>query len=115
MSNPTTTVNLKGKDFPFYRTNRGQFDFENAGYTTNDIANGKVSAMLAYVYYSARACARRANINWPYTDLGKFVDDTDESVLDVFLRLADAEKEDKKLPDEGTDTDEPGNQPQAVD
>ncbi len=92
MSNAQTTVELKGKEFPFYRTNRGQFDFENAGYTTNDIANGKVSAMLAYIFFSARACAKRAQMNWPYSSLGQFVDDTDTDILSVFTRLRDAEE-----------------------
>lgn len=87
-----TTITLKGKELPFYRTNRGQFDFENAGYSAQDMANGKMSAMLAFVFFQSRNCAKRANLPYPFTDLEEFVDNTEPDVIAVFSRLKEAEK-----------------------
>lgn len=87
-----TTITLKGKKLPFYRTNRGQFDFEAAGYNTQDMADGKMSAMLAFVYFHSRDCAKRANLPFPFADLDDFVDNTEPDVIAVFTRLKEAEK-----------------------
>ncbi|WP_346856583.1 hypothetical protein [uncultured Draconibacterium sp.] len=87
-----TKLELKGTEFPFYRTNRGQFDFENAGYSTNDMAEGKMSAMLAFIFFQSRDCAKRANITFPFTDLNDFVDNTTPDIIAVFSRLKEAEQ-----------------------
>lgn len=106
----STTVKINGRRYPFYRTNRGQFDFENAGYSIKDLADGKVSAMLAYIYYSLKACAKRAGLPLDYKNLDDFVDKTDESILEVFTSLA---AEDNENENEAT-TDTEGNPTPAV-
>ncbi len=112
-----TTIELKGKQFPFYRTNRGQFDFENAGYTSKQIADGKMSAMFAFIYYSAKACAKRAGENWPYRNLDEFIDDTEENILEVFTRLKESGETtpaNGHPSTEGNTGEEQGNAPAAV-
>jgi hypothetical protein len=90
MAEARTNITLKGKEFPFYKTNRGQFDFCQSGFSTQQIAEGNEAAMYAHIYFWARACAKRENKNWPYTSLDAFVDDTDDSILEVYTRLAEA-------------------------
>lgn len=88
-----TTIELDGKKFPFYRTNRGLYDFENGGYSTADMAEGKVSAMLAFIFFQARDCAKRAKLNFPFDSLDAFIDGTDTAVIEVFKRLNEASEE----------------------
>lgn len=94
-----TTIELAGKEFPFYRTNRGLYDFENAGFSTADMAQGKVGAMLAFIFFQSRDCAKRANLPYPFKTLDEFIDGTDTGVIDVFARLNEVkngEGEDKE-------------------
>ena len=93
-----TTLEFKGQTYPFYKTIRGQWDFEQAGFSNTDIAAGKVSAMYAYIYFQLRDCAKRAGtpIEMSLTD---FVDQADgEELLPVYGRLLKAEQ---KLKEEG--------------
>lgn len=86
-----TTIDYRGNAYPFYRTNRGQFDFENAGFTNQDILAGKTSALLAAVFYNLRDCARRAGM--PINDsFEEFIDNTEPDVIQVFVRLAKAQE-----------------------
>ena len=77
----------RGKTYPFYRTNRGNWDFEAAGFTTEGITRGSVRDMLALIYFTVRDCARRAGLAFTDT-LDEFVDNTPPDVTDVFIRLA---------------------------
>jgi hypothetical protein len=70
-----TTIELRGKAFPLYETKRGYVDFENIGFTIVDIQNMKQSALCAFVFFSAKACAKRENINFPFRSLDEFIDD----------------------------------------
>jgi hypothetical protein len=88
-----TTIELAGKEFPFYQTNRGLYDFENAGYSTTDMAQGKVSAMLAFIFFQSYDCAKRANLPYPFKTLDEFIDGTSTNVIDVFARLNEASPE----------------------
>lgn len=95
---PRTTIDYKGQTYPFYKTNRGKFDFENAGFTNQEILQNKSSALLALVYYTLVDCARRAGT--PISDsFEQFIDDSDPDVTDVFVRLL-AEKERMENEDE---------------
>jgi hypothetical protein len=86
MSEPQTTIVYKGSTYPFYKTNRGQFDFENAGFTTEDILKGKTGAMLALIFFNLRDCAKRAGT--PIQDsFEQFIDDSEPDVINVFMRL----------------------------
>jgi len=86
-----TTIVYKGKTYPFYRTNRGQFDFENAGFTNQDILAGKTTALLAAIFFNLRDCASRAG--QPFKDsFEEFIDNTEPDVIQVFARLAEAQK-----------------------
>ena len=101
MAKQTAKTELKFGDitYPFYRTMRGQWDFEQAGFTLADIASAKVSAQLAYIYFQLRDCAKRAKLEFKFS-LDDFVDDADESLLTVFTRL---HKEEKRIKEqEGT-------------
>lgn len=92
-----TTINLKGKEFPVYETKRGYYDFENAGYSIADVAGTKMSAIMAFAYFSIRACARRENINFPYRSLDEFVDDDAIMLQDLAELFRDVlKKEDSK-------------------
>lgn len=93
MMEKRTTIELAGNEFPFYRTNRGLYDFENAGYSTADMAEGKVSAMLAFIFFQSRDCAKRAKMAFPYESLDAFIDGTDTQVIEVFKRLNEANPE----------------------
>jgi hypothetical protein len=81
-----TTIVFDNKTYPFYKTNRGQFDFRNAGYTPEQMADGNFNAMIVFIYFQLRDCARRAGYKFDYS-LDDFIDKTDEDVLDVFSRL----------------------------
>jgi hypothetical protein len=86
---PRTTITYKGSTYPFYKTNRGRVDFENAGFTNAQIIEGKTLPTLALVYYIMCDCAKRAGT--PVSDsFEQFIDDTDPDITDVFIRLADA-------------------------
>lgn len=88
---PRTTIVYKGQTYPFYKTNRGKFDFENAGFTNQEILQNKTSALLALVYYTLVDCARRAGT--PIKDsFEQFIDDSSPDITEVFVRLL-AEKE----------------------
>jgi hypothetical protein len=71
---------------------RGTFDFNASGYTPQQMAEGRVDAMLVFIYLQLRDCARRAALKFDYT-LDEFIDLADEDILDVFGRLN--KKEDK--------------------
>jgi hypothetical protein len=86
---PRTTIDYKGVKYPFYITNRGKFEFENAGFSNADIAKGSFSAQLALIYYNLKECAKRAAM--AFTDsFEQFIDETDGTVINVFLRLKEA-------------------------
>ena len=88
MKQAKTTLNYKGKNYPFYRTNRGQWDFEGAGYTNENLAKGRKQDMLALIFFTVRDCAKRAGMVW--TDsLDDFIDNSDPDVTDVFIRMAE--------------------------
>lgn len=88
---PRTKLTFKGVEYPFYRTVRGNYDHENAGFTLADMAAGKLSAQYAYLYFQLRDCARRAGKPFEYS-LDDFIDQADgEELLEVFERL-NAEK-----------------------
>lgn len=86
MTQKTTTIQIAGKEYPFYRTNRGQFDFENSAFTAKDIEAGKMGALLAFVYYHARAAAKRAQLEFAYS-FEEFVDNTDPDVVECLVRI----------------------------
>lgn len=113
MMEKRTTIELAGKEFPFYRTNRGSYDFENAGYSTTDMAQGKVSAMLAFIFFQSRDCAKRAVEPFPFKTLDEFIDGTNTEVIDVFKRLNEASpdeesREDAELVPADAKEDRPG-------
>lgn len=86
-----TTLEYKGVKYPFYKTNRGDYDWENAGFTQDDLVRGKGSAAMALAYFTVRDCAKRAGT--PITDsLDDFIDNTDPDVLHVFKRLEEEKK-----------------------
>lgn len=88
-----TTLEYKGVKYPFYKTNRGDWDWENAGFSQNDLMLGKSSAGIALVYFTVRDCAKRAGM--PFTDsLEDFVDNTETDILTVFERI---EAENKRI------------------
>jgi len=90
---PKTTLKYKGEEYPYYRTNRGSFEFENLGYTVKDIAEGKQSAMMANIYCQLKDCAKRAGT--PISDtLGQFIDSSDTEIFSVYTRL---QKESEKI------------------
>jgi hypothetical protein len=92
-----TTLTYRGIEYPFYRTNRGQWDFEAAGFTNQDILKNKQSAMLALTFFMVRACAVRAGM--PFVDtLDDFVDNTDPDVINVFDRLQQENKKREEAP-----------------
>ena len=85
---PRTTLQYKGQTYPFYKTNRGRVNFENAGFTTQDVLEGKTTATLALIYYNLVDCAKRAST--PISDsFEEFIDNSEPDVEDVFLRLAE--------------------------
>ena len=85
---PRTTITYKGQSYPFYKTNRGRVNFENAGFTTQDVLEGKTTATLALIYYNLVDCAKR--VNTPISDsFEEFIDNSDPDVENVFLRLAE--------------------------
>lgn len=83
-----TQILIDGLKYPFYKTNRGQFDFENSQYTVDDLVRGKQSAMFAWIFFNARACAKRAGMEFTW-DFDGFIDATDEDVIKVFAELLD--------------------------
>ena len=86
MKQAKTTLNYKGKNYPFYRTNRGQWDFEGAGFSTDGLVNGNQRDLIALAFFTVRACAQKAGLPW--TDsLEDFVDNTDPDVINVFNEL----------------------------
>ena len=95
MKEPQTKIVYKGITYPFYKTNRGQFDFENAGFTNEDAAKGKTAALLALVFFTMRDCAKRAGT--PITEsFEQFIDDSEPDIISVFTRLAEARKTNEK-------------------
>jgi len=102
---PRTTITYKGQTYPFYKTNRGRVDFENAGFTTQDVMEGKTTATLAMIYYHLVDCAKRANT--PIQDsFEQFIDNSDADIEDVFLRLVEA----RETEDGSQETEETKNQ-----
>lgn len=93
---PRTTIEYNGETYPFYRTNRGMFSFENSGYSMDDIAKGKQSAMLAQIYHQLKDCAKRSGQDFK-ASFAQFIDNTDTNVFEVFSRL---KKEADKLKSE---------------
>lgn len=92
---PRSTVVYKGMPYPFYKTNRGRVDFENAGFTNQDVIEGKTTATLAVVYYHLRDCAKRSGT--PIDDsFEQFIDNSEPDVTAVFLRLAQVRQENEE-------------------
>ena len=91
-STAKTTITFRGVTYPFYRTVRGKFDFENAGYTDEQMAAGKVPAMYAYIFFQLRDCAKRAGT--PLTiSFDDFIDQADgEDLLSVYGRMFEEQK-----------------------
>jgi hypothetical protein len=87
-----TTIEFNGVNYPFYRTIRGQWDFENAGFENKDMAAGKTTAMFAYIFFQLRDCAKRAGFEFRYS-LDQFIDLATGEELAVYGRLVEAEKE----------------------
>lgn len=88
---PRTTLEYKGVTYPFYKTNRGNVDFENAGFTMQNVIEGKTQDTLALVYYHLRDCARRSGTELK-DSFEEFIDASDPDVIDVFERLAEQRK-----------------------
>lgn len=86
MKEPRTTIEYKGVTYPFYVTNRGKFDFENAGFSTDDIAKGNFGSQLALVYFNLRDCAKRAGQTLS-DSFEEFIDNSDSDIVNVFIRL----------------------------
>lgn len=87
-----TTIDFKGKTYPYYRTIRGQYDFENAGFRNEAMAEGKASALYAYIFFQLRDCAKRAGTPI-LLSLDEFIDQADgEDLLSVYGRLVTEEK-----------------------
>jgi hypothetical protein len=99
MKEPQTTIEYRGRIYPFYKTNRGNVDFENAGFTNSEIAAGKTCALLALVYYHLRESAKRAGMAIK-DSFEEFIDNTEPEIITVFTRLNDEriklEEADKK-------------------
>jgi len=119
MSEPRTTIDYNGKTYPFYKTNRGQVDFENAGFTSKEIKEGKTVALLALAFYTLRDCAKRNET--PIKDsFEEFIDNSDPQIVTVFVRLNDSrielEKNNKakKYPNESQVSGNPGDARAAV-
>jgi len=85
-SQPKTTIEYNGETYPFYRTNRGMFNFENSGYSIEDITKGKQSAMLAQIYHQLKDCAKRADMEFK-ASFAQFIDNSEPDVFEVFSRL----------------------------
>lgn len=99
--NEQITIELKGKQFPLYETKRGAFDFEQAGFSMRGISNGKSSDLQAFVFYSAKACAKREGIkNFPYPNLDAFVDDEDVDIETIGKAFVSIIKKDDSSEDE---------------
>lgn len=92
MTQKTTTIQIAGKEYPFFRTNRGQFDFEASAFTAKDIEAGKMGALLAFVYYHARAAAKRAQVGFPYS-FTDFIDNTEPDVVECLVRIREDKAE----------------------
>lgn len=83
-----TSFNYKGVDYPFYKTNRGNWDFEAAGFSGKAIAESKNRDIIALAYFHLRDCAKRANM--PFDDsLDQFIDNSDDEVYAAFSRLSE--------------------------
>jgi hypothetical protein len=95
---PRTEVNYKGLVIPFYKTNRANWDFENAGFTVSELANGSQRAMLAMTFFTMRECAKRANIIFQ-DGLDEFIDSSDDiDIPAIYQRLQDV-KQKESLPE----------------
>ncbi|MBS4057756.1 MAG: hypothetical protein KGZ82_10610 [Bacteroidales bacterium] len=98
----TTVAKVKfdGSAWPFYRTNRGAYDLQMAGYTFEQLQNGDIGALFASVYYQLRDCAKRADISFRYS-FDQFIDLSDvgdSNVMRAWSLLSDAEKAKTKIP-----------------
>ncbi|PTN08040.1 hypothetical protein C8N47_11180 [Mangrovibacterium marinum] len=81
-----TTFNYRESEYPFYKTNRGNWDFEAAGFSGKGITEGKNRDLIALAYFHLRDCAKRANM--PFNDsLDEFIDNSDDEVNEAFARL----------------------------
>lgn len=89
------TAIYDGREYPFYRTNRGRFDFHNAGYTTEQLAAGDFSAMMAFVFFQLRDCAKRAGKPLEYS-FDEFIDNSGDDVLQPLIDLVNAENTEKQ-------------------
>lgn len=84
---PKTTVKYRGIEYPFYKTNTGNWDFENAGFTVQDLASGSQRAMMAMTYFSLRECAKRAGHKFE-DSLEDFVRNSDDIDMPaIYMRL----------------------------
>ncbi len=91
-STAKTSLTFNGVNYPFYRTIRGQWDFEAAGFENKDLGAGKVAPLFAYIFFQVRDCAKRAGLEFKLT-LDQFVDQATGDELEVYGRLVEAEKE----------------------
>lgn len=111
MEEPRTTVIYKGVTYPFYKTNRGNVDFENAGFKMSEVVEGKTHALLAMVYYHLRDCAKRAQMVIE-DSFEQFIDASDPDITDVFARLFEERQKlfpaETKKPKAGASSQNPG-------
>jgi len=106
MTQTTVKIRFDGKEFPFYRTNRGSYDLVNAGYKFADLSEGDLPALFASVYYQLRDCARRAGMEFNYT-FDQFIDksdDGDSNAINAWSLLKASEAPNQEP---GTSTQEP--------
>ena len=94
---PRTILEYKGNKYPFYKTNRGNVDFNDAGFKLIDALQGDARAELALVYYHLRDCAKRANISFG-DSFEEFIDNSDPNVTDVFQRLKEEREKNMSAP-----------------
>jgi len=94
-----TSLVYQGVTYPYYRTNRGMYDFENSEFSIEDVRQNSHGAMLAQIYHQLRDCAKRANIAFR-DSFQDFIDNSDADIVKVFVRLLEEEK--KKLKEEAS-------------
>ena len=93
MTKARTTIEYNGVKYPFYKTTRGDWDFENAGFSKEGLAKGNTRDLIALTYFQFRDCAKRAGN--PIEDtLEQFIDSVELDILGVWSRL---KKEDEKI------------------
>ena len=56
------------------------------------MAQGRQDAMMAFIYFQLKDCAKRASMPFD-ASFDQFVDETDETIFEVFGRLEAAKKQ----------------------